>query len=68
MRGRIEPKIKLDSVSRMFFDEIMDAMQNCEEIGGPEKQQYLDVMEAVSLEAKERKENYQKILSAEKPS
>ena len=47
------------SVSREIFVDVLEAMQNAEELGGPEGQEYSDLMEAIAAEAKTRLENYQ---------
>jgi len=39
---------------RMIFAQVLAAMQDAEEIGGPEKSDYLDLMVAIIREASER--------------
>ncbi len=39
---------------RMIFEQVLAAMQDAEEIGGPEKSDYLDLMVAIINEASQR--------------
>lgn len=55
----------MSKIAKMFYDKILVAMQECEEIGGPEREEYFEVMRAVSLEAQQRADTYRQILEAE---
>ncbi len=37
-----------------IFKNVLDAMQDAEELGGPEGQDYIDFMEAIIAEARRR--------------
>ena len=41
-----------------IFRNVLDAMQDAEELGGPEGQDYIDFMEAVIAEARRRIEAF----------
>lgn len=47
---------RLPFASRWIFELVLDAMQNAEELGGPEGDQYVALMEAIIQEATERRE------------
>ena len=47
---------RLSSTAREVFTEVLGAIQQAEEIGGPEGQDYLCLMEAVMEEATERRD------------
>lgn len=40
--------------ARWIFEEVLDAMQDADEMGGPEGQEYIDLMNAVVEEASDR--------------
>lgn len=54
----------MNRISKMFAGKIFDAMQDCEEIGGPVEGEYMDVMDAVIAECQHRKAVYAEILKA----
>lgn len=49
---------RLCGSAKRIFEEVLDAMQNAEEPGGPEGADYLALLEAIILEAVERREYY----------
>lgn len=49
---------KLAYPGRRIFAQVLAAMQDAEEIGGPEKSDYLDLMVAIIREASERIASY----------
>lgn len=53
-------------IEDMFIKEVLDAMQNCEEIGGPTGQVYLNVMARIAAEAGGRYQRYNQVLEADK--
>jgi len=44
----------MNDTTKMFYQQILDAMQSCEELGGPEGYEYIDLMETVSKVAAQR--------------
>ncbi|GIK15185.1 MAG: hypothetical protein BroJett003_01490 [Planctomycetota bacterium] len=56
----------LPAAARWVFNEVLAAMQNAEELGGPQGPAYLDLMQAVIDEATHRQQVYRQIL-AEQP-
>jgi len=49
---------KLPFPARWIFKEVLEAMQNAEELGGPEGDHYLALMDAIVQEATERRDYY----------
>ena len=49
--------IQLSPVAQDIFDAVIEAMQNAEEIGGPEGAEYSLLMEKIASEANERRKN-----------
>lgn len=47
---------RLSSTARVIFTDVLAGIQQAEEIGGPEGQDYLLLMEAVMEEATERRD------------
>ncbi|MBI4001402.1 MAG: hypothetical protein HY348_06435 [Nitrospira defluvii] len=45
-----------DTTRKLFFEPVLAAMQSAEEMGGPEGQEYIDLMTAISDEAIRRRE------------
>lgn len=45
---------KLSPVAQGIFDSVKLAMQEAEELGGPEGAEYVDLMLAIALEASDR--------------
>jgi hypothetical protein len=58
-----EPSVRerilgLPSAARWIFEEVLEAMQNAEELGGPEGDHYMALMDAIIQEATERRDYY----------
>ena len=51
---RAQPATALSPVAREIYDGVFDAMQSAEELGGPEDDDYVALMEAISREATTR--------------
>lgn len=49
--------------ARFVFDEVLAAMQDAEELGGPTGEAYLDLMQAIIDEASMRRQSYAEILA-----
>jgi len=49
---------RLPFPARWIFEEVLEAMQNAEELGGPEGDHYLALMDAIIEEAQERRDYY----------
>jgi hypothetical protein len=49
---------RLPFVARWIFECVLDAMQNAEELGGPEGDQYVALMDAIIQEATDRREYF----------
>lgn len=47
---------RMSATARVVFTDVLAAIQQAEEIGGPEGQDYLILMEAVMEEATERRD------------
>lgn len=48
----------LPFAARWIFHEVLNAMQNAEELGGPEGDQYVALMDAIIQEATERRDYF----------
>lgn len=48
---------ELTPAARIVFNEVLAAMQDAEELGGPEGEAYLDLMQAIIDEAAMRQQN-----------
>lgn len=55
VRQRIQ---RLPFAARWVFEHVLDAMQNAEELGGPEGDHYVALMDAIIEEAAERRDYY----------
>lgn len=51
-------RIKLPAYSQEIFENVKKAMQDAEEIGGPEGDDYMNLMQAIIEEANERQVAY----------
>lgn len=51
---------RLRFVSRWVFQYVFDSMQDAEELGAPEGDQYVALMEAIIEEATERRDQYRR--------
>jgi hypothetical protein len=49
---------RLPLSARWVFEQVLDAMQNAEELGGPEGEHYAALMDAIIEEAAERRDYY----------
>jgi|CXWL01.1.fsa_nt_gi hypothetical protein len=49
---------QLRGSAKWMFEEVLNAMQNAEALGGPEGPDYVALMEAIILEAAERREYF----------
>jgi hypothetical protein len=49
---------KLPSSARRLFEQILETMQYAEELGGPEGDHYVALMDAIIEEATERRDYY----------
>jgi hypothetical protein len=52
---------RLTTIAQDIFQSVLDAMQNAEELGGPEGQDYSNLMQAVADEARTRLRNFHDI-------
>ena len=52
---------RLTGIAQGIFQRVLDAMQNAEELGGPEGQDYANLMQAVADEARTRLRNFHDI-------
>lgn len=57
--SRVEPRagLKLSPIALKIFNSVVEAMQAAEELGGPDGQEYLDLMDAIQDEARGRFNN-----------
>ncbi len=61
---RVHPPTVQDRINRLpiparcIYEQVLKAMQNAEEIGGPEGQHYVDLMDAIIEEAVERRDYF----------
>lgn len=59
---------RLRPSARWILEEVLDALQDAEEIGGPEGQDYIDLMVAVAEEATDRANAAVAMMDADAPA
>lgn len=52
----------MNDTTQMFFKDVMTAMQNAEEAGGPEGKEYMKLMKEIAKEAIRRRAVYSRRL------
>lgn len=52
----------MSATAKEIFDNVIKALQDAEEMGGPEGEDYLALMRAISNEALARAENYRDVI------
>ncbi len=58
IKKRAGVKEEAGSIGQQIFARVIEAMQDAEEIGGPEGQDYLDLMQSIAAEAQRRMKTY----------
>lgn len=61
IRSEIRNTLNESVRNNPIFQNIMDAMQKAEEMGGPQDQEYVELMRAVADEAKQRIRNFRRM-------
>ena len=52
-----------NNIACIIYQNVVNAMQDAEEMGGPEGDEYIELMDKIILEAQTRKTTYQTSLS-----
>lgn len=52
----------MSPIATEIYNDVLTAMQNAEEMGGPEGTDYIELMERIAIEATQRANNCREVL------